>query len=104
MTEQRRSRRVLAIISLEIEWEGEPQLASTAVISVNGALILSRMNWPTGSELRIKNPDTGLQTLGCVVWCENHDLTGWYKLGVEFRNPSPEFWGELYDAEGEEAP
>jgi len=67
-------------------------------------LILSRMNWPVGCELRIKNPDTGLQTLGRVVWCGNQDLTGWFKLGVEFRNPPPEFWGELYDVEGEEGP
>ena len=76
----------------------------TAVINLNGALILSRLNWPTGCELRIKNLSTGLQTLGRVVWCGNRDLTGWYKLGLEFPDPSPEFWGELYDAKGEEAP
>ena len=104
MIEQRRSRRILASISLEIEWDGEPQPASTAVISPNGALILSRMNWTPGSELRIRNPDTGLQILARVVWCGNHDLTGWYKLGVEFQDSSPEFWGEFYDAEGEGSP
>ncbi len=76
----------------------------TAVINLNGALILSPLNWPSGSELRIKNPDTELQTLGRVVWCGNHDSTGWYKLGVEFRDSFPEFWGELYDAQGEEEP
>jgi hypothetical protein len=104
MREQRRSRRILASISLEIEWDGAPQPAVTAVINLNGALILSPLNWPTGCELRIKNPNTALQALGRVVWCGNHDLTGWYKLGVEFQDSSPEFWGELYDAEGEEAP
>ena len=103
MREQRRSRRILASIPLEIEWDGQPQPAMTAVINLNGALILSPLNWPTGSELRIKNPDTELQTLGRVVWCGNLDATGWYKLGVEFRDSSPEFWGELYDAQGEEA-
>jgi hypothetical protein len=103
MREQRRSRRILASIPLEIEWDGEPQPATTAVINLNGALILSRLNWPASCELRIKNPDTGLQILGRVVWCGNHDATGWYKLGVEFGNPSSEFWGELYDAQGEEA-
>jgi hypothetical protein len=104
MREQRRSRRILASIPLEIEWDEEPQPVTTAVINLNGALILSPMNWPTGCELRIKNPSTGLQALGRVVWCGNHDLTGWYKLGIEFRHSSLEFWGELYDAQAEEAP
>src|ERR1700693_3207750 len=58
MREQRRSRRILASISLEIEWDGAPQPAMTAVINLNGALILSGLNWPTGCELRIKNLDT----------------------------------------------
>jgi hypothetical protein len=104
MREQRRSRRILASIPLEIEWDGQPQPAMTGVINLNEALILSPLNWPTGSELRIKNPDTELQTLGRVVWCGNHDSTGWYKLGVEFRDPNPDFGGEFYDAQGEEAP
>jgi PilZ domain-containing protein len=104
MREQRRSRRILASIPIEIEWDGEPQPAMTAVINLNGALILSPLNWPTSSELRIKNPDTELQTLGRVVWGGNLDKTGWYKLGVEFRDSSPDFWGEFYDAQGEEAP
>jgi hypothetical protein len=103
MREQRRSRRILASISLEIEWDGEPQPAMTAMINLTGALILSPLNWSAGCELRIKNPDTELQTLGRVVWCGNHDSTGWYKLGVEFRDSSPEFWGDRYDAQGEEA-
>jgi PilZ domain len=103
MREQRRSRRILASIPIEIEWDEGPQPATTAVININGALILSPLNWPAGCELRIKNTNTGLQTLGRVVWCGNHDLTGLYKLGIEFRDPPPEFWGELYDAQGEEA-
>jgi hypothetical protein len=94
----------LASIALEIQSDGEPKPALTAVINLNGALILSLVNWLPGSDLRIRNPDTGLQTRGRVVWSGNHDSTGWYKLGVEFRNSSPEFWGELYDAQGEEAP
>jgi len=85
MTEQRRSRRILASIPLEIECDGAPQPAMTGVINLNGALIPSPLNWPTGSELRIKNPDTELQTLGRVVWRGNLDSSGWYKLGVEFQ-------------------
>jgi len=29
---------------------------------------------------------------------------GSYELGIEFRAPSPEFWGESYDPLGIEAP
>jgi|SRR5580704_4509057 hypothetical protein len=104
MREQRRSRRILASIPLEIEWDGEPQPALTGAINLNGALILSPVNLPVGSDLRIKNPDTVLQTRGRVVWCGNLDSTGWYKLGVEFRDSSLEFWGDRHDAQGEEAP
>src|SRR5580700_10249802 len=104
MREQRRSRRILASIPLEIQSDEEPQPALTGAINLNGALILSPVNLPVGSDLRIKNPDTGLQTQGRVVWCGNLDSTGWYKLGVEFQASSPEFWGDRYNAQGEEAP
>jgi len=104
MREQRRSRRILASIPLEIELDGEPQPALTGAINLNGALILSPVNLPVDSDLRIKNPDTGLQTRGRVVWRGNLDSSGWYKLGVEFQASSPEFWGDRYNAQGQEAP
>jgi hypothetical protein len=102
MKEQRRSHRILASIPVELQSEGEPELALTAVINLNGALILSAANWPTGSHLRIQNPETELHTLARVVWCGNQDATGSYKLGVEFQVSAPEFWGERYDPEGPE--
>jgi hypothetical protein len=96
MKEQRRSRRILASIPLEMQSDGEPESALTVVINLNGALILSAVNWPTGSDFRIQNPETELHTLARVVWCENQDATGSYKLGVEFQASAPEFWGERY--------
>jgi hypothetical protein len=104
MREQRRSRRILASVPLEIQSNGGPQAALTAVINLHGALILSSVNWPSGSELTIKNPETALEVRGRVVWSGSPDHTGSYKLGVEFKASSPEFWGERYDPHGEEAP
>jgi len=104
MREQRRSRRIFASIPLEIESDGEPQSALTAVINLNGALILSAVTWPTGSDLRIQNPGTELHTLARVAWCGNQDATGSYQLGVEFEAASSEFWGERYGPEGVEVP
>jgi hypothetical protein len=101
--EQRRSRRILASVPLEIQLKGEPQPALTAVINLHGALILSSVNWPSGSDLRIKNPETKLEVRARIVWSGSQDPTGSYKLGVEFQASSPEFWGERYDPHSEEA-
>jgi hypothetical protein len=104
MREERRSRRVLASIPLEIQSNGESRPAWTAVINLNGALILSTVNAAPDSELAIKNPDTGLEIRGRVVWCGSQDRNGLYKLGVDFLSASHDFWGERYSAQGEEAP
>jgi hypothetical protein len=102
--EQRRSRRILASIPLEIQSSGEAQSALTAVINVNGALILSPVNLPAGSDISIRNSETGVETHGRVVWCGSQEGTGCYKLGVEFREAFAEFWGAHYNAYAEEAP
>ena len=104
MREQRRSRRILASIPLRVECENRSHRALTAVINLNGALILSSVNWPEDSDLSINNPDTGLQIRARVVWCGNPDSTGSYKLGVEFEAAAPEFWGKSYDPQGVEVP
>jgi hypothetical protein len=104
MREQRRSRRILASVPVEIQSSGDPHAALTGVINLHGALILSSIHWPSGRELRIKNPETGLEVRVRVVWSGSPDRTGTYKLGVEFRVSSPGFWGARYDPQGEEAP
>jgi len=104
MKEQRRSRRILASVPVEILSSGGPQAALTAVINLHGALILSSVHWPSGSELRIKNPETGLEVRGRVVWSGSADRSGTYKLGIEFKASAPDFWGARYDPHGEEAP
>lgn len=104
MKEHRRSRRIIASVSLEIESSGDLLRASTAVINLNGALILSAVNWPPGSELRITNVETGVEVHARVVWSGSQDDAGQHKLGVEFRVAAPDFWGKSYDPHGEEAP
>jgi hypothetical protein len=104
MKEQRRSRRIIASVPLEIQSSGGPRAALTAVINLHGALILSSAHWPSGSELTIKNPETGLEVRGRVVWAGSPDRNGTYKIGVEFRASSPDFWGARYDPQAEEAP
>jgi hypothetical protein len=103
MKQQRRSRRILASVPVEIQLSGEPHAALTAVINLHGALILSSVHWPSGSELRIKNPGTGLEVRGRVVWSSSPDRSGTYKIGVEIRVSSPGFWGARYELQDEEA-
>jgi hypothetical protein len=103
MGEHRRSRRIVASVPLEAEMAGRQHLVLTAVINLNGALILSPMDWPAGSNLKIKNADTGIEVNGRVVWC-GHESDAGYKLGIEFEAAVPEFWGEAYDPHGVEVP
>src|SRR5277367_4417643 len=100
MKEQRRSRRIVATVSLEIDSNGDVLPASTAVINLNGALILSAVNWPPGTDLAIRNPDTGREVGSRVVGAGSQDPSALYKLGVEVHSASPEFWGESYDLQG----
>jgi hypothetical protein len=105
MPEQRRSRRILAAVSLEILANGEVIPASTAVINLHGAMMLCSVKWPQGSELKFKNPENGVLVRGRVVW-SGDDLApnGMHKFGVEFTAASPELWGSHYDPNSLETP
>lgn len=102
--EGRRSSRILATVPLIIHSGGESLDVVTAVINLHGALILSPVNWPQGTMLTIDNQKTGLRILGRVVWSGSKEPNGFHKLGVEFKPAWPDFWGNDYDPEGEEAP
>ena len=103
--EQRRSRRILASVPLEVLVGTETCIVLSAVINLSGALILSPQNWSPHSVLHITNRHTGEETDARVVWSGTRTEAGTYKLGVEFLTVSPEFWGDQYDAEGgDEAP
>ena len=104
MHELRRSRRVLATVSLEILATGEVIPATTRVINLNGALIFCFVNWPEGSELKFRNPENGVEVRGRVVWAGEVAPNGLRKLGVEFAEASPELWGSHYDPNSTETP
>ena len=89
---------------MEIHASGEVIRALTAVINLNGALILCSVNWPQGSELKFRNPYNGLMVSGRVVWSGDVALNGQHKLGVEFAAAAPEFWGNHYDPNSSETP
>jgi|HubBroStandDraft_2_1064218.scaffolds.fasta_scaffold34684_4 hypothetical protein len=104
MKEQRRSRRLIATVSLELDANGDLLLAAAPVINLNRALTLSAVNWPPGADLAIRNPGTGLEVRGRVVWSGTQDSSRSYEPRVEFHSASPAFWGESYNLRGEEAP
>ena len=89
MHEQRRSRRVLATLPLEILANGEVIPATTAVINLNGALIFCSVKWPQGSELKFRNAENGVVVRGSVVWSGDVAPNGLHKLGVEFAAAAP---------------
>jgi hypothetical protein len=104
MHEQRRSRRVLATLPLEILANGEVIPATTAFINLHGALILCSVKWPQGSELKFRHAENGVVVRGSVVWSGDVAPNGLHKLGVEFTAASPELWGSHYDPNSLETP
>jgi hypothetical protein len=93
----RRSTRILASLPLEISQTGNTMMAWTAVINLHGALILSSVNWPGGTELEFRNPRTEVRVKGRVVWSGDISPNDLHKLGVEFDRSSPDLWGKDYD-------
>lgn len=93
--EGRRSPRILASIPLDVQ-PLESLTATTAVINLHGALILSPVPWVSGTILGIRNHKTNRSIRARVVWTGPNDGTGLYKLGVEFEGPESGFWGSDY--------
>ena len=95
--DDRRSPRIIARVPLGIRPIQYPSTASSAVVNLHGALILSPVLWPAGTVLEIINEKNKLSTRGRVVWSGDTDDSGSYKLGVEFETPISGFWGEDYN-------
>src|ERR1700722_4422402 len=104
MNDMRRSRRVLATVPLEIFANGDVIPASTAVINLNGALILCSVKWPQGSTLKFRNPENGVVVQGRIVWSGDVAPNGLHKLGVEFEAACPEIWARHYDPNSTDTP
>jgi hypothetical protein len=103
MKEERRSRRIIARVPLEVQPMKFPEEAETAVINLHGALIMTLTEWPVGTILKITNQRTHREIGGRVGWIGTQDSAGRFKVGIEFETPVTDFWGTSYDAEGEEA-
>jgi len=97
--ERRRSRRVAMQCPLTLRWRGTAHRAETSVVSDHGALVLAPFTCPRGSELEVENAETGGTARARVVW-------GWFgdarhetrfRLGVEFVEEPPGFWGSDYE-------
>jgi hypothetical protein len=90
----RRSTRVVAQIPLSFfVGQGPPQRGVTAVVNQHGALVLSPTTHEAGTTLWVRN-ELSLNATRCrVVWVGLADPGGLHKLGIEFVDETPMFWG-----------
>jgi hypothetical protein len=96
--EGRRSPRVLLRIGILIEEPAPACPSRTAVVNRHGALLLSPRSYDLGTEIRVKNLESGQRVSCRVVWAGGQDDSGSHKLGVEFSEERPEFWGREYES------
>lgn len=104
----RRSPRLVCAVPLTVLQSASTFDAGSAVISAHGALIISPEPIPEGTLLILLNRRTGARAEAEVAWTgltplsrpspSDHDSLPCpeYKLGVEFHQPTPEFWGSDY--------
>jgi hypothetical protein len=75
---------------------GPPVYALTAVVNRHGALLLSSSPYLKGSVVVLHNERS--ETVRCrVVWLGEPDASGAHKVGIEFIDDAPTFWGRLYE-------
>jgi hypothetical protein len=75
---------------------GPPVFALTAVVNRHGALLLSSRQYQEGSVIVLRNERS--ETVQCrVVWIGEPDASGAHKVGVEFIDDAPTFWGRFYE-------
>jgi hypothetical protein len=93
--EGRRSPRIVARIPLDVH-PLQSLTATTAVINLHGALILSPVPWVSGTILAMRNKKNNRSIRARVVWSGPQESSGLHKLGVEFEDPESGFWGDDY--------
>lgn len=96
--EGRRSPRIVRILRVFIGTEVPDLEAHTRVINSHGALVMSPVAWDEETRIVLRNPKTGQAVLCRVVWKGDEDppRSGMFKVGVEFLEPSGDFWGDDY--------
>jgi hypothetical protein len=98
MMEARRSTRVLARIPVSLTvGQDPPEHGVTAVVNRNGALLLSPALYQEGTTFWVRN-ELSSDAVRCrVTWLGPVDTSGFHKLGVEFVDEAPAFWGRVYE-------
>lgn len=96
--EGRRSPRVVLRIGILIEDPPPACPGRTAVVNRHGALVLSPRSYELGTSLRLRNLESGERVACRVVWSGGQDETSSHKLGVEFSEERPDFWGRDYES------
>lgn len=96
--EGRRSPRVVLRIGILIEEPPPACPGRTAVVNRHGALVLSPRSYELGTALRLRNLESGGRVACRVVWSGGQDETRSHKLGVEFSEERPDFWGRDYES------
>jgi hypothetical protein len=93
----RRSQRVILSLPITIRSEEAHRDASfeevthTLIVNAHGALIALAATVEIGQTLRLTNRRTGEEQL-CHVLYVGSISDGKAQIGIEFKNPSPEFW------------
>jgi len=99
MINNRRSVRVLARIPVSLAvGQYPPEHGVTAVVNRHGALLLSPLRFEEGTTFSIRNELSSETTCCRVTWIDSMDPSGVHKLGVEFVEEAPTFWGSAYEA------
>ena len=98
MTSRRRSERICLDIPVGLSAERGPSVPGTAaIVNRHGALVLSPIRCAEGDVLSITNLTSNESALCRVVYLSAPGDGREQRLGVEFMEELPGFWGELYE-------
>ena len=97
---QRRSQRLalsVPVVAYRLQKTGRPFYEGTHTLAVNahGALISLATAIAANQKLVLKHALTG-EEQECRVICVQKRPAGPTEVGIEFRQPSPKFWGIAY--------
>ena len=95
--EARRSPRVVLRIGVLIEDPPPACPGRTAVVNRHGVLLLSPRAYELGTQLRLRYLESKERVACHVVWAGGQDDSGSHKLGVEFSEERPAYWGREYE-------
>jgi hypothetical protein len=93
---QRRSRRVILDVPLAIRGEAEDQRpfqeeTFTITVSAHGALVVLEKKVRLGQKVVLMNPKNWDEREGTITFL-GLCYAGLWKVGIQFTQPSPEFW------------